>query len=181
MAKLRLGVLIASGLIGAALYASAPAQAQPAPQPVTPAQVTPSVEVDPEAPGTTPHWTITLGAEYCGGYRVGDGVYVSPEPPLSPPTSVAEGSVLYSGQPAAVDWINGALRISPGPGLVQSMVCMAGQRPLKVELLPEAGFELPDAPGDYAVDVWTGANPTPMNLSFTLLPTDSAASSAQPL
>src|SRR5690348_4620869 len=122
MTRLRLGVVIASGLIGAALWVSAPAQAQPQPQPVTPAPVTPSLAVHPDELGATPHWRIRLGAEYCGGYRIGDGVYVSPEPPLALPSSVVDGSGLYSGQPASVNWVNGALRIGPGPGLVQSMI-----------------------------------------------------------
>jgi hypothetical protein len=48
------------------------------------------------------------------------------------------------------------------------MICIAGQRPLNVELMPSAGFSLPDGPGDYAVDVWTGADPTVTSLTFTL-------------
>ena len=30
--------------------------------------------VDPLQPGATPHWTISIGAEYCGGYKIGEGV-----------------------------------------------------------------------------------------------------------
>jgi hypothetical protein len=149
-----------------------PAQPQPV---VTPATVTPSLAVDPDIPGATPHWTITLGAAYCGGYRIGDGVYVSPEPPLAVPASVADGSTLFAGQPATatIDPVTGALRIGPGPGLVQSMICMTGQRALKVELLPDAGVGLPGDPGDYVVDVWTGTDPTVMKLGVTVPASDS--------
>jgi hypothetical protein len=132
------------------------------------AQSLPSLSVDPLQPGATPHWTITIGAQYCGGYKIGDGVYVSPEPPLALPSAIPDGSALFAGQPGAVDWVNGTLRIGPGPGLMQSMICMAGQRPLNIELLPTAGFALPADPGDYALDVWTGADPTPMNLPFSV-------------
>jgi hypothetical protein len=128
----------------------------------------PSVGVDPLQSGATPHWTITLGAEYCGGFKVGDGVYVSPEPPLALPAAIPDGSALFADQPGSVDWVNGALRIAPAAGLVQSMICMAGQRPLKVELLPSAGFNLPTDAGDYALDVWTGADATPQRLSFSV-------------
>jgi hypothetical protein len=129
--------------------------------------VTPSLGIDPDQLGATPHWTITIGAQYCGGFRIGDGVYVSPEAPLALPSTLPDGSVLFDGQPASVDWVNGALRVGPGQGLARSMICMAGDRPLSVELLPQAAFGLPADPGDYAVDVWTGANPTPLNLVFT--------------
>jgi hypothetical protein len=172
--RFRLIVAIVIGLLSLELCAVAAVQAQP--QPAPPATVTPSVAIDPAQVGATPHWTITLGAAYCGGYRVGDGVYVSPEPPLALPSTVPDGSVLFSGQPAAVDWVDGALRVGPGPGLVQSMVCMAGQRPLNIELTPNAGFSLPADPGDYAVDVWTGSNPTMLTLTFTV----PAAADAEP-
>src|SRR5690348_12786357 len=112
----RLASLIAIGACAAAFCLATASLAQPAaPQPVTP-----SVTVDPDQPGATPHWTITLGAGYCGGYQVGDGVYLSPQAPLSLPATMPDGSALFAGQPAAVDWVNGALRIAPGAGLVQS-------------------------------------------------------------
>jgi|SRR5579864_536084 len=183
MRRSRILVAIGSGLCAASLFLAAPAAAQPQPTgpgagqpqplPPAPASVTPSLAVDPDQAGATPHWTITLGAAYCGGYRIGDGVYVSPEPPLALPSSMADGSTLFAGQPAAVDFVNGALRIAPGQGLVLSMICVAGQRPLKVELLPEAGFDLPSDPGDYAVDVWTGADPTVMSLAVSVPASDS--------
>jgi hypothetical protein len=132
------------------------------------AQALPSVSVDPLQPAATPHWTISIGAEYCGGYKIGDGVYISPEAPLVLPSAIPDGSALFAGQPGSVDWVNGTLRIGPAPGLVQSMICMAGPRPLNVELLSTAGFALPADPGDYALDVWTGADPTPLNLAFTV-------------
>jgi hypothetical protein len=153
---MRAGVAIAWGLLSVAF--ASPVLAQPLP----------ALVVDPLQPGATPHWTISIGASYCGGYKIGDGVYVSPEPPLALPSSIPDGSVLFAGQPGAIDWVNGTLRIGPGPGLVQSMICMAGQRQLNVELLESAGFVLPTDPGNYALDVWTGADPTPVNLPFTV-------------
>ena len=173
MARLRLILTMVAGLLVLELGSASAVLAQP--QPAPPATVMPSLAVDPDQVGVTPHWTIVIGAAYCGGYRIGDGVYVSPEPPLGLPSSVPDGSVLFSGQPAAVDWINGALRIGPGAGLVQSMICTSGQRPLKVELLPEAGFSLPTDPGDYTLDVWTGADPTLNKLTFTIPAPDDAS------
>lgn len=170
MRALRLTVTIASGLLACAVLfgTTALAQPQPAPNPT----VFPSISADPDQPGATPHWTITIGAEYCGGYRVGDGVYLRPEPPLALPASLTDASVLFAGQPSSTDRTNGVLRVAPAPGLVQSMICLQGQRPLQIELLPEAGFALPDAPGDYALDVWTGADATPISLVLTV-PADS--------
>jgi hypothetical protein len=83
--------------------------------------------------------------------------------------------VLYSGQPASVDWVNGALRIAPGADLVQSMICIAGERALKLELLPQAGFGLPSDPGDYVLDVWTGADATPQSLVVSVPAPDDTA------
>jgi hypothetical protein len=183
MKRMGLGVAVASGWFSAALLLSAPAQAQPQPQPApaAPATVTPSLAVDPNQPGATPHWTFTIGAAYCGGYRIGDGVYVSPEPPLSLPSTPLDGTnTLFAGQPAAVNAVNGALRVAPGPGQVWSMICMAGQRPLTVELLPPAGLALPTDAGNYAVDVWTGANPTPTTLTFTVAASDENAETVAP-
>ena len=176
------GLFLAAAPAGAQPEPTGPGAAQPAPGPGQSQPIAPSLAVDPDVGGATPHWTITLGAAYCGGYRVGDGVYVSPEPPLALPPSVADGSTLYAGQPASatLDPVTGALRIGPGPGLVQSMICMAGQRALKVELLPEVGLGLPADPGDYVVDVWTGADPTVMNLGVTVPAPDSASPPALP-
>jgi hypothetical protein len=150
------GVAIALGLLSLMFASPALAQSLPA------------LSVDPLQPGATPHWTISIAARYCGGYKIGDGVYVSPEPPLALPSSIPDGSALFAGQPGAVDWVNGTLRIGPASGLMQSMICMAGPRQLDIELLETAGFTLPSDPGDYALDVWTGADPTPMNLTFTV-------------
>src|SRR5262249_25739962 len=78
-----------------ALCSGPTALAQPAPPaPLPPQTVTASLGVDPNQPGTTPHWTITIGAPYCGGYRIGDGVYVSAEAPLAMPSTPPDGSVL---------------------------------------------------------------------------------------
>ncbi len=135
--------------------------------------VTPSITVDPDQVSATADLTVALSAPYCGGFQVGDGVYLSPEAPLALPASIPDGSVLFAGQPASVALVNGALRVSVGPGLAQSMICASGDRPLSVELLPAAGFALPDAPGDYTVDVWTGARPTPTSVTFTVPDADS--------
>jgi hypothetical protein len=48
------------------------------------------------------------------------------------------------------------------------MICMQGDRPFSVELLPALGLSNPD-PGTYTVDVWTGSDPTPQPLSFTVV------------
>jgi hypothetical protein len=114
------------------------------------------------------HWTVNLTAPYCGGFQVGDGVYLSPEAPLALPDTLPDGSVLFAGKPASFSLANGALRVALGPGIVQSMICMQGERPLAVEVLPSSGFALPDAPGDYTLDVWTGARPTPVQLTVSV-------------
>jgi len=169
------GFAVAIGVAGALSIASV-ALAQPIPaQPQPAAPVVPSVTVDPDQASATPHWTISLSAPYCGGYQVGDGVYISPEAPLALPTSLPSDSALFAGQPAAIDEVNGALRVSLAPGSAQSMICTQGDRPLSVELLPSAGFALPDAPGDYALDVWTGARPTPMVVTVTVSASDPSA------
>lgn len=115
-----------------------------------------------------PHWTISFSAPYCGGYRVGDGVYLSPEPPLALPDPVPDGSVLFAGSAGALTPINGGLRVAPAPGTLWSMICIQGDRPLTVELLPDAGFGLPDQPGDYVLDLWTGERPTPVAIAFSV-------------
>jgi hypothetical protein len=143
------------------------------PQPGTPQPENPSVVVDPAQPGASPHWTITVFEPYCGGYKIGDGVYLSPEAPISIPQSPADGSILFAGQPASVSQVGNALRVAPSPDTFWSMVCMPGNRSLTVELLPQAGMALPDAGGTYAVDYWTGANPTPVTLSFDVPAIDS--------
>jgi hypothetical protein len=131
------------------------------------AQMTPGVVVDPDQAGATPHWTVTLSAPYCGGYRIGDGVYLRPEAPLGlPDAPPPDGSVLFQGQPGSVSVVGDALRISPAPGTLFSQVCVSGERPLSVEVLPEAGLSLPANAGSYAVDLWTGANPEPAVLPF---------------
>ena len=67
-----------------------------------PAQA-PSLTFDPMSPqATNVHWTITLSAPYCGGFRIGDGVYVQPEPPLALPADVPADAVLFNGQAADV-------------------------------------------------------------------------------
>ena len=138
----------------------------------------PSVSVDPALPGASPHWTITVFAEYCGGYRIGDGVYVSPEAPLAVPTSLPSASVLFAGGPASVTQVGTALRIASAPGLAQSMICVAGDQPLSIELLPEAGFALPSTAGSFVLRLWTGAQPTPVTVAFDVPSQDLATSDA---
>jgi len=175
----RLSLIVAAGLLTVALGGPGRALAQgpPQPQPGAPTTVQPSISVDPDQPGATPHWQFTLAPTYCGGYRIGDGVYVSPEAPLALPSTVSSDAVLFAGQPASVDTATGALRVNPAPGLAQSMVCMTGPRALVVDVLPEAGLSLPNDPGQYAVDVWTGADPTPITLSFQVASPDDDADS----
>jgi hypothetical protein len=132
------------------------------------------LSVDPPVAGQTPHWTLELSAPYCGGYRIGDGVYVRPEPPLALPAVVPDGSVLFQGQPASVSLTPQALRIGPAPDMVFSQVCLASDSQFIVELLPDAGLALPAEPGTYAVDLWTGADPSQVvTLSFDVPPDES--------
>ena len=126
-----------------------------------------SLAVDPPVAGQSPHWTLELSAPYCGGYRIGDGVYVRPEAPLALPAAVPDGSVLFQGQPASVSLTPEALRIGPAPDMVFSQVCLQSDAQFIVELLPNAGLALPPEPGTYAVDLWTGADPSQVvTLSF---------------
>jgi len=152
----------------------ASAQSQPAPA----APVTPGVSVNPDQPGAAADWTFNLSAPYCGGFQIGSGVYLSPEAPLAFPDTFSDGSVLFAGNPASFDIQEGVLRVSLGPGIAQSMICMQGDRPLSIELLPSAGFTVPDVPGDYAIDVWTGARSTPVAAAFTVPTADDADSSS---
>jgi hypothetical protein len=132
-----------------------------------------SMAVDPAVPGQTPHWTLELSAPYCGGFRIGEGVYLHAEPPLALPAAVPDGSVLFQGEPASVDVSSELLRISPGPGAVFSQVCLQGERAFTVELLPAAGLGLPPDPGTYTIDVWLGASPTTLvTLSFEVPPAE---------
>ena len=167
-------LLSAASLLVIMLASPAMVVAQSAP----PASPAPSVSVDPNLPGASPHWTITLFAQYCGGYRTGDGVYVRPEAPLAVPLSLPAGSVLFAGEPASVTQVGTALRIAPAPGLAQSMICMPGDRPLSLELLPQAGFALPSSSGTFALDLWTGAQPTPVTVAFDVLSQDTATPDA---
>jgi hypothetical protein len=144
----------------------------PQPGPNTPQA--PSVQVDPGQPGTTPHWTITLFEPYCGGYKIGDGVYLSPESPLALPQNLPDGSVLFAGQPASATLVGNAVRVAPAPGVVGSMICMQGNRSLTINFLPQAGLTLPDAGGTYALDYWTGADPTLDTVSFEIPPVSDA-------
>jgi hypothetical protein len=135
-----------------------------------------SLAVDPPIAGQTPHWTLQLSAPYCGGYQIGDGVYLRPEPPLALPKVVPDGSVLFQRQAASVTLTPEALRISPGPDTLFSQVCLPGESQFTVDLLAEAGLALPAEPGTYAVDLWTGAAPSQVvTLSFEVPPDESQA------
>src|SRR5579859_5646120 len=137
-------------------------------QPTSGVPGTPNVSIDPDQPSAAADWTFNLSAPYCGGFQIGSGVYLSPEAPLAFPDSFPDGSVLFAGSPASFDVQQGVLRVSLGPGIAESMICMQGDRPLSLELLPSAGFAVPDTAGDYAVDVWTGKRPTPVPAAFTV-------------
>ena len=126
------------------------------------------MSVDPAtAQASNVHWTVQLAARYCGGYQIGDGVYLQPEAPLALPDQVPAEDVLFASNAADVSLQSGVLRVAPSPDLARSMICTQGDRPFSVELLPALGLSNPD-PGTYTVDVWTGANPTPQPLTFTV-------------
>jgi hypothetical protein len=158
-------------VLGLALLLGQPAQA-------------PSIALDPtSAQATGVHWTITLSAPYCGGFRIGDGVYVQPEPPLALPADVPAEAVLFNGQPADVSLQAGVLRVAPSHTLAQSMICQTGDRQFTVELLGALGLTNPDA-GDYAVDVRLGSGGTPQTLPVTIdasLAPAAAATGCDPL
>jgi hypothetical protein len=141
------------------LSTAVPANAQTAPAAWT-------ATVDPDVASAATHLTITLSAAYCGGFRVGDGVYVQAEAPLVLSGPVPDGSALFAGGAATTDSVGDALRFTPAPGRVWSQICIQGQRDLSVELTPDAGFTLPDQPGTYALDVWTGENAQPVTVTF---------------
>jgi len=127
------------------------------------------MSVDPAtAQASNVHWTVQLAARYCGGYQIGDGVYLQPEAPLALPDQVPAEDVLFASNAADVSLQSGVLRVAPSPDLARSMICTQGDRPFSVELLPALGLSNPD-PGTYTVDVWTAANPTPQPLSFTVV------------
>src|SRR5207237_7378929 len=92
------------------------------------------------AAGTDVDWTLELSAPYCGGLRLGDGFHIQPQAPLAFPDSVAPDGVLLAGQATQVALDDGVLVVAPAPGLAQSMICMQGERPLTVELLPSVGM-----------------------------------------
>ena len=152
------------------------AQSGPAPVQATPVPVVASLSVDPDQAGASPQWSVTIPAQYCGGWRVGDGVYLSPEAPLALPDSVSDASVQFSGSAATATMVDGALRIALAPGQAQSMICMTGDRGLTVTVLSSAGFALPSAGGDYTLDVWTGADATPTSLTVSVPASDDGSS-----
>lgn len=123
-----------------------------------------SVTLDPATSGASNvRWTVSLSARYCGGYQIGDGVYIQPEAPLALPDQVPSQDVLFAGNAADTSLQNGVLRVSQSPEVVRSQICMQGSRPFTIELLPALGMSNPEA-GTYTLDVWTGADPTPQQL-----------------
>jgi hypothetical protein len=126
------------------------------------------VSVDPStAQASGVHWTVQLAAPYCGSYRLGDGVHIQPQAPLAFPETVPSDGVLLGGQPAQAALSDGVLVVSPAPGLARSLICMPGEQPLTVELLPSLGMANPDA-GSYVVDVWLGSSSTAVQLPVTV-------------
>ena len=127
-----------------------------------------SATFDPSTPdATNVQWTLTLSAMYCGGYAIGDGVYISPEAPLALPSTVSPDGVLFAGG-AAVSSLNaGVLQVAPAPDLARSMICSQGPRTFTIELLPSLGLTNPDA-GTYAVDVRIGSASPPVTLPVTI-------------
>jgi hypothetical protein len=126
------------------------------------------VSIDPStAQAASVHWTIQLTAPYCGGYRLGDGVHIQPQAPLAFPDTLASDGVVLGGQPAQATLSDGVLVVSPAPGLAQSMICMPGEQPLTVELVPSLGMANPD-PGNYVVDVWLGSSGAAVQLPVTV-------------
>src|SRR5579884_3860659 len=89
-----------------------------------------SLNFDPATAGATNvRWTVSLSAPYCGGYRVGDGVHIAPEAPLSLPATVPAEDVVFAGNAAVVSMdASGALVVSQSPRVVRSQVCMQGER-----------------------------------------------------
>jgi hypothetical protein len=129
---------------------------QPVGQPA-PAPAAWSVALDPPAAHAAGvRWTISLSANYCGGYDIGDGVFIQPEAPFAFPDPVAADGVLFEGGAADVHLENGVLRVVPSSDRLWSQVCIQGERPLTVELQPSVGLTNPDA-GTYDVGVWIGA------------------------
>jgi hypothetical protein len=128
----------------------------------------PSLTFNPASPHATDvHWIVTLSAAYCGGVRIGDGVYIKPEPPLALPATVSPDTVLFDGRPAEVVLQAGVLRVTPSRTLAQSMLCLPRDQPFTVELVGSLGLANPDA-GDYAVDVWIGSGSRPQRLPVTI-------------
>jgi len=110
---------------------------------------------------------LALSARYCGGYDIADGVFIQPEAPLALPDPVPSDAVLFAGMPADVSIQNGVLRVAPSPDLLWSQVCIQGDRPFTVQLLPALGLTNPDS-GTYVVDVWIGSGSAPVSLPVTI-------------
>jgi hypothetical protein len=118
-----------------------------------------SAMVDPStANASGVHWTLLLSAHYCGGYNLGDGVHIEPEAPIALPVPVPSDSVLLDGLAAVPSADNGVLSVLPAPDRLWSQVCLQGERPLTIDLLPDMGMTNPSA-GTYAVDVWIDSGP----------------------
>jgi len=109
-----------------------------------------------------------LSATYCGGYRIGDGVYIQPEAPLSLPATVPPGGVSFAnGSADATVDDNGVMRVVPGADRAWAQFCAAGERPFTIELLPALRLTNPD-PGSYTIDVWIGSGSTPVQLAIDI-------------
>jgi hypothetical protein len=97
--------------------------------------------VDPPVAGQTPHWTLELSAPYCGGYRIGDGGYIRPEPPMALPQAVPDGSVLFQRQPASATLTREALRIAAERGVRSVGLTSRPEREAANRLYRRVGFE----------------------------------------
>ena len=106
-------------------------------------------------------WVVTLDVPYCGGYAVGDGVYLELLDSFTWPDTVQPGSVSFADGPANVslDRMSGVLQVKPAAGRIWAQFCLAnGTVPLTVMLAPSLGLAAPND-GDEALEVRTPSSP----------------------
>jgi hypothetical protein len=122
------------------------------------------------APDGAATWVITLDAPYCGGFRVGDGVYLQLLDAFSWPDTVPTDAVSFADGPAliALDQVAGVLQVSPAPGRIWAQFCVdGGTVPLTVTLAPSLGLDRP-SDGQQALQVWTSESPVPVVLAASV-------------
>lgn len=130
----------------------------------------PSIRLDPTTAGAQDvAWTITLHAQYCGGYRIGAYVEIAPQWNGALPAAISADNVTFAGGEAAVTQVGDALRISPAPGRVWAQYCTEGMVAFDITIAAPAGMSNPATAGAYQVDVSTESAPTaiPVNVSIT--------------